>query len=303
MFIIYVNDLSLHLTNCFIVQYADDTQILIEGSINDLENLIERAEDILMRAKIYFQKNGLLLNESKTQCIFIGSRQFISQIGDEVSINFNGNILKPSKEVKNLGVYFDRYMTFESHIDRIYKKVMGTLIYLNRVKDFFEPATRVIVVQSLALSLINYCLKVWGSTQAVHLNKAQKVQNFAVRVAIGNVRKYDHVSPFYKDLEWLRVKDKYFYDVCILTFKILRNFLPDWLYTFETVHSVSNISTRQRDNLIVRRTYTNIGARDFNIRGAIFWNTLPQEVREINSLSNFKAKLRNYLLNGRSLTA
>ena len=102
LFIIYVNDLSLHLTNCFIVQYADDTQILIEGSINDLENLIKRAEDVLMKAKIYFQKNGLLLNESKTQCIFIGSRQFISQIGVVVGVIFNGNLLKPSKEVKKI---------------------------------------------------------------------------------------------------------------------------------------------------------------------------------------------------------
>ena len=60
------------------------------------------------------------------------------------------------KSVKNLGVHFDRYMTFESHIDEVHKKVMGTLIYLNRLKDSFEPETRLIVVQSLALSLINY---------------------------------------------------------------------------------------------------------------------------------------------------
>ena len=179
---------------------------------------------------------------------------------------------------------------------------MGTLIYLNLVKAFFEPSTRVIVVQSLALSLMNYCLKVWGSTQAFHLNKVQKLQNFAVRVAIGNVQKFEHVSPFYKNLEWLRMKDKYLYDICILTFKMLRNFLPDWLYKFETVHLVSNFSTRQSDNLIVGRTHTNIGARDFNVRGALFCNTLPQEVKVINSLNTFKVKLRNYLLNGRSLT-
>ena len=86
-------------------------------------------------------------------------------------------------------------------------------------------------------------------------------------------------------------------------FKIIKNFLPPWLYKFETVHSVSNISTRQRNNLVVRRTHTNIGARDFNVRGALFWNTLPQEVKVIESLNSFKVKLRNYLLNDRTLAA
>ena len=120
----------------------------------------------------------LLLNENKTQCLFIGSRQYISEIGENVCINFNGNIVKPKKEVKNLGVFFDRCMSFDLHIDNIYRKVMGTLIYLNRVKDCFEPATRSIVVQSLAMSIVSYCFTVWGSTSLVHLGMSTKAPKF-----------------------------------------------------------------------------------------------------------------------------
>ena len=53
LFVIYVNDLVRSLSNCFVIQYADDTQILIEGKVSDLENLIHRAEEILNRAKRY----------------------------------------------------------------------------------------------------------------------------------------------------------------------------------------------------------------------------------------------------------
>ena len=179
LFNIYVNDLVSPLPNCFIVQYADDTQILLEGEIEDLKDLIKRAEEVLKIAKQYYLKNGLLLNEKKTQFIFIGSWFYINQIKDDITINFDGNQLKPMDSVKNLGIYFDRYMSFDSHIDHVYKKVMGVLIYLNRIKDLFEPQTRIIVVQSLALSLINYCFVVWGSTSNVHLDKIQKLQNFA----------------------------------------------------------------------------------------------------------------------------
>ena len=230
LFNIYVNDLKSSLPDCFIVQYADDTQIIIEGDIDQIDDLLRRAEAILNSAKVYFQRNGLSLNEKKTQCIFIGSRQFISRISDDVHLNFNGNIIKPMKVVKNLGVYFDRFLTFESHIDMLHRKVMGTLIYLNRVKDLFEPKTRIIVVQSLALSLINYCFVVWGSTNNFHLSRVQKLVNFAARVAIGTVRIYEHIiSPFLDELGWLRVRDKYKYNVCVLVFRVLRILLPNCL--------------------------------------------------------------------------
>ena len=297
LFNIYVNDLIEFLPTCFLIQYADDTQILIEGHIKDLLILIQRAEDILKMAKLYFLSNGLLVNEKKTQAIFIGSRQYINQINADISINFNGNTIVPMKTVKNLGVYFDQYMTFESHIDELYKKVMGTLVYLNRVKDFFEPNTRKTVVQSLALSLINYCLVVWGSTSKSNLNKVQKLQNFAARVAVGNVRKYEHVSPHIFDLGWLKIKDKFNYDVCNFVFKVIRNYLPGGLYDFVNVNTNTGVNTRQASNLVVRRAQTEIGSREMSIIGPCLWNSLPLAIREANSLPSFKLKQKKFRMN------
>lgn len=297
LFNVYVNDLKKFLGNCFIIQYADDTQIVIEGKVENIEELIRRAEEILNKVKLYFQMNGLLLNESKTQCIFIGSRQYISKINDTVQINFNGNIIRPMKSVKNLGVHFDRYMSFEPHIDELYKKVMGTLIYLNRVKDFFEAETRLIVVQSLALSLINYCFIIWGSTSDLLLNRVQKLQNFAARVAIGTVRKFDHITPHLLQLEWLKMKDKYIFEVNVIVFKIVRNMFPNWLYDFNTVDTVTGVVTRQANNLVVRRATTNAGSREIYVRGPYFWNKIPSGIREVASLNSFKNKLHKYILN------
>ncbi len=41
---------------------------------------------------------------------------------------------------------------------------MAILLFLNRVKDKFEAATRKTVVESLALSMINYYFPVYGTT-------------------------------------------------------------------------------------------------------------------------------------------
>ena len=296
LFNIYVNDLVTFLPDSFIVQYANDTQILLEGKIEDLEDLVKKAEEILKLAKQYFLRNGLLLNEKKTQCIFIGSWYYINQIKDDITINFNGNQLKPMDSVKNLGIYFDRFMSFDSHIDYIHKKVMGVLIYLNRIKELFEPETRTIIVQSLALSLINYCFIVWGSTSNMHLEKVQKLQNFAARIADGTTRKYDHITPVLNKLGWMRVKDRYEYEICCLIFKITRKYLPEWLYNFTTVNTITGLATRNSINLASRRAVTNIGSREITIRGPQLWNTLPTFIRNSGSLASFKTNLKKNIL-------
>jgi len=152
------------------------TQLLLTGDIENIPRLIERAEHLLSTVKIYFQKNGLLLNEKKT--LFIGSRHVISKIPDNAVININGNHLKPNTVVKNVGIYFDQYMLFDSYIDEMSRKVTGILLNLNRIGDCFERSTRIMVVQSLVLSIVSYCSRVWGTTNKTQIERVQKLQNF-----------------------------------------------------------------------------------------------------------------------------
>ena len=72
-FNIYVNDLKEAITDCDIIQYAYDTQMIHTDSADILQDLIYRAEATLSLAKSYFNTNGLMLNTNKTQCIFIGT--------------------------------------------------------------------------------------------------------------------------------------------------------------------------------------------------------------------------------------
>ena len=91
---------------------------------------------------------------------------------------------------------------------------------------------------------------------------------------------------------------KYFYDMCILMFKILNGLLPDWLISLPSIAQVreESICTRQRNNLFIPRTFTETGAKAFNVRGPAAWNTLPMIIRNANSILSFKHNLKRYLL-------
>lgn len=296
LFSIHINDMQKALKKYFLVQYADDAQIVISDTIENIGDLIKRAEAAFKDAKKYFQKNGLNVNEGKTQCVFIGSRQLISRIPPDIILHFGNASIIPLQSVKNLGVYMDPYMLFDVHVSHICRKVNGLLIYLNRVKESLDLTSRIIVVQSLVLSIINYCSKVWGMTTGEQLERVQKAQNFAAKVAKGGARKYDHVTPILRDLRWLNVENKISYDISVFTYKIIHGMLPSWLFSLPAVSAMSERATRQTNNLYIQRTVTDIGTRAITTRGPKIWNTLPDSIKTSSTVHCFKEKMKKFFL-------
>ena len=187
-------------------------------------------------------------------------------------------------------------MLFDVHVDELNKKVMGVLMFLNRVSEHFDKTTRIIVVQSLVLSLINYCISIWGGTCKTLLHNVQKLQNFAAKVAIGGARKYDHATPFIKELKWLTINDKYIFEKCTTVYKAVHGLYPDWYIKFPTVSERAASITRQENNLHIPRAKTDSGARATTICGPRFWNNLPHYTRSSLSLHSFKSSLLNVFL-------
>lgn len=296
LFCIYVNDLAMNVNGCSLTQYADDTQILQGDTIDNLNHLIVNAEVALQNIKLYFLTNGLLLNPKKTECIFIGNRQLLSRIPPDTFLNCDGVHIYPTTHVKNLGVYIDRYMLFDVHIAEINKKIIGILIYINRISENFDKAARKIIVQSLVLSVLNYCIGIWGSSNKTVLHSAQKIQNFAAKVAVGGMRKYDHVTPALKELEWLTVQEKYILDKCTTVYKAVNGLYPEWFLNFSTVGENTGSRTRQNNNLFVPRTTTDAGARATVVCGPKLWNELPHCIRSCGSIQSFKARFKRLFL-------
>ncbi len=69
-------------------------------------------------------------------------------------------------------------------------------MFINRIKENFSKKTRTTSVRSLVLSIINYGIKIWGTANKTNMQKIQKLQNFAAKVALGGGAKRNHVMPF-----------------------------------------------------------------------------------------------------------
>ena len=190
-------------------------------------------------------------------------------------------------------------MTFENHIDTVHRKTMGTLIFINHLRNTIDKETRIMLIQSLALSIVNYCFKIWGDTSKTQIQRVQRLQNFAAKIAVGNARKYDHATPCLNQLNWLKIQEKWQYELCVFMYKRIKGLIPEMLLGLTPVHTVSQATTRQSNDFYIPRNRTNLGSRELAKSGPRAWNALPKEVKNSGSLASFKTKCTNYFFNRR----
>ena len=73
LYTIFSNDLSLFVPGATVVQYADDTQVMVCGNKTALSDLTERMEQALSSLDLWFRANSLKVNPDKTQLIALAA--------------------------------------------------------------------------------------------------------------------------------------------------------------------------------------------------------------------------------------
>ena len=160
-----------------------------------------KLEEALGKLFAWFCDHDMKVNAKKSQMIVFGTRQMLKNM-PPVCIRFAGSIINESTTVKNLGIVMDKHLTFSTHVSSLVPKCTGTLIALNHAKHVLPPQVIKPIVISLVISLVRYCISVYGTCGRTELRRVQKVLNFCARIVSGR-RKYDHVSSVLRELKWL----------------------------------------------------------------------------------------------------
>ena len=294
LFTVFANDMSLHAPDARIIQYADDTQVLVSGRKSAIDSTVARLESTLYALSTWFAANGLKVNAGKTQLMTFGSRQNLRAL-PAISVRFRDAVLKPCKTVKNLGVVFDPCLTWDDHVTTLTRKCTGTLIGLSHVRHKLPADTIVTIVNALVLSHIRYCLPVYGNCSKKNLNRIDKVLNFAARVISGR-RKYDHVADVRDALGWLTAADLSSHDMLVLLHKVFCTEEPVAIAEmFHRNEEMRERSTRQNSNLTLPSIRSEAGKRRFCYRAAMRYNRLPVELKGMPT-SRFKSSLKRHLM-------
>lgn len=298
LFSLFINSISNSL-KCSYHLYADDLQLYTQDSAHNIHKAIATMNHDLEEIASWTASYGLTVNPGKSQTIIIGSARQLTKIDSCTlpSVLFMGTPIPFCDVVKNLGVFFDRTLSWSRHVGEVSRKIFASMKSLKRLRNFLPIRTKVQLAQSLLHPILDYADACYLDANEVLLNKLERIQNMCIRFIFG-LRKYDHVSEYRARLRWLPIRLRRNLHLLSLLFNILHNpCTPPYLknrFSFRSsVHG--RIPRPCTYNLLVCPIHTTeFYSNSFTVQAVRLWNSLPPSIRQAQSLPAFKNLLRRH---------
>ena len=295
LFLLYINDLPLHVKHSQIALFADDTTI--HGSSKSLESIEENMQKDLDNINKWCDENKMKINENKTNCMLLGTNQRLANLSKTtLDLKVNDIALDNVKNQKLLGVEIDSHLDYNVHLDKLCKNISSKLALLKRIKRYLNLDYRKLFYNGYVLPLINYCIVVWSNTSKTNLLRIHKLQKYAARIILDAAPDAPS-KPLFDELNWLNIFEKINYQKSILLYKIKHEPSPSYLHQlFPTTYSTSRVlRSKTQDNLNIPRPNTEKFKHSFQYSGARLWNDLPANIRNSNSLYSFKNSMLKHI--------
>ena len=234
LFSIFINDLPKCVKHSADYLFADDVQVANTFSVNNSFVALSNLNEDLHSIYNWTCNNGLSLNTAKCQHIIIGSPQLfqrhpLNEISHFNSVSINNTKLSTCLHVKNLGLLFDKHLSWNVHITTQCRTALQRIRYLSKFKNFLSIKTKRTLASALVIPLLDYCDTVYLNASKGLLKKVQKVQNACVRFIL-NIKKYEHVSVNFKKLKWVNMEKRRSLHSLLYIYKTLKYKEPSYLF-------------------------------------------------------------------------
>ena len=284
LFNIFINDFFDFIEESEVCNFADDNTLYSAGK--SLDEVICKLEKDMKKTMIWFENNSLAANPKKFQLMFLGTNKIVKKC-----LNINGNICISKSTVLLLGVNIDWKLNFNTHVNYICSKASAKVKALHRLRLKLDSKQKMILYNSFLMSMFNYCPVVWmfcGKTANERINNIQKralqalyndfESSFQVLLNRGN-----HFTIHEMNKRRLLVE----------VYKCINKETPPFLYNIFKPKKVFH-NLRIKDTLSLPEASTKTwGLHSFAYRGSRAWNSLPDNVKHLPSLKEYKNHMKN----------
>ena len=283
LFLIYINDIVEDIGS-YIRLFADDTSLYII-----VENPNVGADILNMDLeKIHQWSNTWLVkfNPNKTEELLISRKRTPPH---HPPLTMNNIPIKTVTTHKHLGLTFNKTCTWSDHIQDITGKAWKRVNLLRKLKFDLTRKTLLIIYTSFIRPLLEYGDTVWDNCSIGEANEIEKVQIEACRIITGATKSCSKIKVLAEaGLESLQSRR---YKHRLITFyKMVNHLTPPYLHLLvpPSNFQASQRNLRSRDNIQIPTFHTNLYSNSFLPNTIREWNTLPEHIKNLPSLSSFK---------------
>ena len=278
--------------------YADDSQLYVSftpGNNHRQTDAISQVGRCVDDVKSWMIKNSLKLNDSKTELMVFGTPHNL-QLSSDIQLRVGDCVISPSEVVRDLGCFLDPTMSMISHVNNLCKSCYLQLRIIGHLRPYITEDVAKLLVHSLIITRLDYCNALLFGVSDELLQKLQRLQNMAARL-ITRVKRSSHITPSLIRLHWLPIRERILFKVLLLTRRAIRGtepiYLCDLLHLYEPPRNLR--SSAQSLLQCPKSRLKTFGYRAFQNSAPRLWNSIPLEMRVIESECDFKKALKTHL--------
>ena len=160
------------------------------------------------------------------------------------SLQLGADVIKPSDQVRLLGVTVAADLSLDGHTSSVCKTCFFWLRQLRRVRRSLDADSLKTLVHAFVTSRVDYCNSVLAFAPKTVTEKLQRVQNTAARLITGTRKHERGLSQLLRDdLHWLDVQRRVQFKLAVTVHRCLHRRAPSYL--IDHCVPVSEVSGRQ----------------------------------------------------------
>ena len=294
LFLIYINDLPDCIKNSFLLIYADDCKISME--IKSPFDAFKLQAD-LGRMSEWGDTNHIPLNVSKckvlrfcrsNKCFYFDYK--LNDISLEVVFSFN-----------DLGVTFSNDFTFNKHIESVISRASRNLGWIKRTTKFFTDIGSIkVLFNSFVLSHLTFASSIWSPYVQDQIDRIERVEHIFIRYLAykdGNPMSFFNHNYYSNSVKFSipTVMSLHNYYDCIFAYLCFNKIIvcePLNLKFTERDFGINIRKSRHLKEVTSHKDYTHFSALNRILR---YWNSLPDDLRQLKPLSTFKRIAREQI--------
>ena len=285
-FLVYIDDIKNILAENNYQLYADDTVIYCSGK--SFEEVHGKLQSILNNFTSWCTKNALTINTKKTKVMAFGSNNKIKK-AKNINIKINKENIGNVPTYKYLGVNLDQTLNFRYHTENLLNVLNHKLYMFSKIRRYLNDQSAIRIYKSMIVPYFDYGDISFMSSKMREVKKIDKYHIRGLRISFKIQGKIEDRELFklgkVSNLENRRLMH-------------LRNFM--FKNKSKCIEENENrIVTRENSGPTFRVIKPNCESfkRSVYYTGAIDWNSLDAEKRNIKNYYEFKRVQKSWLLN------
>ena len=221
----------------------------------------------------WLRANRKSLNQAKTEIIIFRPRGKI--ITKHPDFRISGQKINPINQTKYLGIYLDKHLSWNSHLNQLKTKLSRGFGLLAKLCYYVNTTSLRSIYLTISDAHLRYGSQISGQQKTGTITQIEKLQDKAIRT-INFKSKNDPNNPLYKSMKILKLNDVILFNNCMFVLKRIRNEQPSLFSNFKVSHNEHNYNAREANIIKPTIKTTTYGLDSIKYKLADDWNKLQK---------------------------